>query len=266
MNQNDNACGAISSTAGQDRPAAALMPIMAVVFIAYPIIATAMPCPLHVHLDLRLGDFASGLVSGSQFAAPLFSRMWAGDWLRFISPARWSCLAAPSSPYACSMRRRPDKACPPFRVTDRRSSMKLQTAAIALLVLMAMPSARAEETIAMTGAKPMLTYEDVRKVAPALEVWTQNRLVGEVWKRPGLAPRDRSIVTLAALIARNQTIEMPYHSIWRWRTASSRARFRKLSHISPSTPAGPMRCRRSLSPGMSLPRTTSAPISFLPLP
>jgi 4-carboxymuconolactone decarboxylase len=32
-----------------------------------------------------------------------------------------------------------------------------------------------------------------------------------VWKRPGLAPRDRSIVTLAALIAHNQTIEMPYH-------------------------------------------------------
>jgi 4-carboxymuconolactone decarboxylase len=30
-------------------------------------------------------------------------------------------------------------------------------------------------------------------------------------ERPGLAPRDRSIVTLAALIARNQAIEMPYY-------------------------------------------------------
>ena len=89
--------------------------------------------------------------------------------------------------------------------------MKIQTAAIALLSLMAMPSARAEETTTMTGSKPMLTYEDVRKVAPALEAYTQNRLLGDVWKRPGLAPRDRSIVTLAALIARNQTIEMPYH-------------------------------------------------------
>ncbi len=63
----------------------------------------------------------------------------------------------------------------------------------------------------MTGSKQMLTYEDVRKVAPALQAYTQNRLLGDVWKRPGLAPRDRSIVTLAALIARNQTIEMPYH-------------------------------------------------------
>src|SRR4030088_1495907 len=57
----------------------------------------------------------------------------------------------------------------------------------------------------------MLTYEDVRKVAPALDRYTQDRLLGDVWKRPGLAPRDRSIITLAALIARNQTIEMPYH-------------------------------------------------------
>src|SRR5216117_4611093 len=48
-------------------------------------------------------------------------------------------------------------------------------------------------------------------VAPALEKYTQDRLLGEVWKRPGLAPRDRSIVTLAALIARNQTIEMPHY-------------------------------------------------------
>jgi 4-carboxymuconolactone decarboxylase len=89
--------------------------------------------------------------------------------------------------------------------------MRLQIAAIALLSLMAIPTARAEETTTMTGSKPMLTYEDVRKVAPALQAYTQNRLLGDVWKRPGLAPRDRSIVTLAALIARNQTIEMPYH-------------------------------------------------------
>src|ERR1700716_3450764 len=109
------------------------------------------------------------------------------------------------------MRRRPGKACPPFRVYDRRSPMRLQTAAVALLSLMAMPSARAEETTTMTGSKPMLTYEDVRKVAPALEAYTQTRLLGDVWQTPGLAPGDRSIVTLAALIARNQTIEMPYH-------------------------------------------------------
>jgi 4-carboxymuconolactone decarboxylase len=88
--------------------------------------------------------------------------------------------------------------------------MKIQPIAIALLSLMAMQSARAEETASMTG-KLMLTIGDVRTVAPALEAYTQSRLLGDVWKRSDLAPRDRSIVTLAALIARNQTIEMPFH-------------------------------------------------------
>src|SRR4030088_749439 len=51
---------------------------------------------------------------------------------------------------------------------------------------------------------------DITMVAPALEKYAQGPLA-DLWKRPGLAPRDRSIVTLAALTARNQTIEMPYH-------------------------------------------------------
>ena len=56
-----------------------LLPIMAVVFIAYLVIGVAMPAlPLHVHQGLGLSAFVVGLVSGSQFAASLLSRMWAG--------------------------------------------------------------------------------------------------------------------------------------------------------------------------------------------
>jgi alkylhydroperoxidase/carboxymuconolactone decarboxylase family protein YurZ len=80
--------------------------------------------------------------------------------------------------------------------------MKLQSAAIALLSLMVMPSARTEEIATMIGSNPVLTHEDVRQVAPPLAAYTQNRLLRDLWKRPGLAPRDRSIVTLVALIAR----------------------------------------------------------------
>ena len=57
----------------------------------------------------------------------------------------------------------------------------------------------------------MAGLDDMRTVAPALEKYTQGRLLGDVWKRPGLASRDRGIVTLSALIARNQTIEMRYY-------------------------------------------------------
>ncbi len=60
------------------------------------------------------------------------------------------------------------------------------------------------------GRKPMQAVNDSRIVAPALEKYAQGPLA-ELWKRPGLTPRDRSIVTIAALIGRNQTIEMPYY-------------------------------------------------------
>ena len=57
-------------------------------------------------------------------------------------------------------------------------------------------------------ADPTRLREDVRAVAPALEKYALGTLLGDVWKRPGLSLRDRSIVTLAALITRNQTVEM----------------------------------------------------------
>src|SRR5881296_4018560 len=56
-----------------------LLPIMGVLFIAFLIIGLAMPVlPLHVHQGLGLSTFVVGLVAGSQFAASLFSRLWAG--------------------------------------------------------------------------------------------------------------------------------------------------------------------------------------------
>ncbi len=57
----------------------------------------------------------------------------------------------------------------------------------------------------------MPSQTDVQSVSPALAVYTETKLLGEVWKRPDLTLRDRSLITIAALIARNQSIEMPFH-------------------------------------------------------
>jgi 4-carboxymuconolactone decarboxylase len=69
--------------------------------------------------------------------------------------------------------------------------------------------------LALTLAIPVIagspTSKDIQMVAPALDKYTQDRLLGDVWKRPGLSPRDRSVVTLAALIGRNQTIALGDH-------------------------------------------------------
>jgi len=47
--------------------------------------------------------------------------------------------------------------------------------------------------------------------SPAFEHYTQDLVLGQVWQRPGLSPRDRSIVTVAVLVARNQGGELPFH-------------------------------------------------------
>ena len=57
----------------------------------------------------------------------------------------------------------------------------------------------------------MSKSRDIRAVAPALEGYAQKFVLDDLWKRPGLSPRDRSIVTVAALIARDQTVELPYY-------------------------------------------------------
>ncbi|MET4482197.1 carboxymuconolactone decarboxylase family protein [Bradyrhizobium sp. F1.13.3] len=61
------------------------------------------------------------------------------------------------------------------------------------------------------GANTMPKPEDVRAVAPALEGYAQKFVIGDLWKRPGLSGRDRSIVTVAALIGRDQTVELPHY-------------------------------------------------------
>jgi MFS family permease len=64
-----------------DRSVTPLLPIIAVLFIAYLVIGLAMPVlPLHVHHTLGLSTFIVGIVAGSQFAAALISRMWAGHY------------------------------------------------------------------------------------------------------------------------------------------------------------------------------------------
>src|SRR4051812_18556797 len=57
-----------------------LLPIMAVVAIAFLIIGFALPVlPLHVHHGLGLSTFVVGVVTGSQFVASIVSRVWAGN-------------------------------------------------------------------------------------------------------------------------------------------------------------------------------------------
>jgi len=48
-------------------------------------------------------------------------------------------------------------------------------------------------------------------VASGLVQYTTEVLFRDLWLRPDLAPRDRSLVTVSALIASGQVAQMPYH-------------------------------------------------------
>jgi 4-carboxymuconolactone decarboxylase len=57
----------------------------------------------------------------------------------------------------------------------------------------------------------MSSHDEVATVSPALERYQRDVLDAKLWKRAQLSPRDRSIVTVAALIARNQTAEQAHY-------------------------------------------------------
>lgn len=60
----------------------------------------------------------------------------------------------------------------------------------------------------MSNEKTRSPYADI---APALGEYTDKVLFGDVWKRPGLSPRDRSLVTVASLVSLYRTNELPFH-------------------------------------------------------
>jgi 4-carboxymuconolactone decarboxylase len=47
--------------------------------------------------------------------------------------------------------------------------------------------------------------------APKLSELTQQVLFGDIWERPGLSKRDRSLITVAALVALNRTEQLRHH-------------------------------------------------------
>jgi 4-carboxymuconolactone decarboxylase len=84
--------------------------------------------------------------------------------------------------------------------------MKLIATTLASVCFSAL--AGAEEGKPRPDPKPS---PDVLEVTPQLYRYTTDVLFGEVWKRPDLVPRDRSLITLAALLASGQTAQMTAH-------------------------------------------------------
>ncbi len=61
-------------------------------------------------------------------------------------------------------------------------------------------------TIPSTAARQLMG-----DIAPKLAELTDTVLFDDIWRRPGLAPRERSIATVAALVALNRVEQLPFH-------------------------------------------------------
>ncbi len=79
------------------------------------------------------------------------------------------------------------------------------------ILAFALALATSTSALAQSAQPSGLTADNLAAVSPALEKYGRQTIAGDLWQRPDLSPRDRSIVTLAALITRNQTVELPRH-------------------------------------------------------
>ena len=61
------------------------------------------------------------------------------------------------------------------------------------------------------SAQPSRAQQLMGDIAPKLAELTDNVLFGDVWARPGLSRRDRSLVTVSALIAMNRPDQLRSH-------------------------------------------------------
>lgn len=86
--------------------------------------------------------------------------------------------------------------------------------AAAAMSLVISDFANAEETRgkAMMEIEPSAISEaDIRAVSPALARFGREAITEDLWTREALSPRDRSVVTVAMLIARNQPAELKHY-------------------------------------------------------
>jgi 4-carboxymuconolactone decarboxylase len=59
--------------------------------------------------------------------------------------------------------------------------------------------------------EPSAAQRMIGDVAPRLAELTDDVLFGDIWERPGLSQRDRSLITVATLVALYRTNELPSH-------------------------------------------------------
>ena len=73
------------------------------------------------------------------------------------------------------------------------------------------PTELRSETEAARSQRTAAVQQNYAAASPILVEYTNEVLFGQVWRRTGLAPRDRSLVTISALIASGKSAQLTSH-------------------------------------------------------
>lgn len=63
----------------------------------------------------------------------------------------------------------------------------------------------------MANSHEQTVIDELNTVAPDFAALTQNLLFGDIWKRPGLSQRDKSLITVTCLVALYRTEHVEFH-------------------------------------------------------
>ena len=63
----------------------------------------------------------------------------------------------------------------------------------------------------MTKSNEQKSIDDLKVLAPEFAKLTQDFLFGDIWERPGLSKRDKSLITVTCLVALNRIEQVEFH-------------------------------------------------------
>ncbi len=63
----------------------------------------------------------------------------------------------------------------------------------------------------MTNVNDRKAMDDLEALAPEFAKLTRDFLFGDIWERPGLSPRDKSLITVTCLVALNRIEQVDFH-------------------------------------------------------
>jgi 4-carboxymuconolactone decarboxylase len=82
---------------------------------------------------------------------------------------------------------------------------------LALLVSIGAPAYAQQQETPAKGTQQSRAQQLMGDIAPKMAELTDNVLFGDIWERPGLSKRDRSLVTVSALVALNRPDQLRSH-------------------------------------------------------